>query len=174
MRRVAFLLSTLVLVLTAACGGGGDNRGDRQADGDSRQSTTASSGTDTTEETQPGGRETATSGDQDEASVDFPAAEATDTAKISMRDFVFVDMPATVTGPKLRVEAKNNGPTAHEVVVFDADGNEVGGMDPVVAGQSAVLSLELTAGTYEMRCQVPISENETHYERGMKAVFQVM
>lgn len=106
--------------------------------------------------------------------ADFPAAEATDIAKISMRDYVFVDMPATVTGPKLRVEVANNGPSAHEIVVFDADGNEVGGIDPIPSGDSADVSLELTAGTYEMRCEIAISETETHLDRGMKAVFAVM
>ena len=173
MSRPAVLLSALLLALTAACGGDGDHD-DHEAGGDADQSTTASSGTDTTEDTQPGGQQTSTSGEHDHHNATFPAAEATDTAKISMRDFVFVDMPATVTGPKLRIEAKNNGPTAHEVLVFDADGNEVGGMDPVVDGESGDVSLELPAGTYEMRCMIPISSTETHYDRGMKAVFQVM
>ena len=171
MRRAALLLSALLLALTSACGG--DDQPDHEAHDDSEQSTTSSSGTDTTEDTQPGGQQTSTSGEHGHDNAAFPAAEATDTAKISMRDFVFVDMPATVTGPKLRIEAKNNGPTAHEVLVFDADGNEIGGMDPVVAGESGDVSLELPAGTYEMRCLIPISANETHYDRGMKAVFQV-
>ena len=171
MRRPVLLLAALLLSLLAGCGG--DDHADHEADGEPKQSTTASSGTDTTEDTQPGGQ-TSTSGEHDHESATFPAADATDTAKISMRDFVFVDMPATVTGPKLRVEAKNNGPAAHEVVIFDADGNEVGGTDPVVSGESAELSIELPAGTYEMRCQIPISNSETHYDRGMKAVFQVV
>ena len=174
MRRTLLLLSTLLLAATAGCGG--DDDAGREGEEDSQTTAAAGSGTTATE---PGSEGDTTApppegGEHDHNNADFPAAEATDIAKISMRDFVFVDLPATVTGPKLRIEAKNNGPSAHEMVIFDADGNEVGGVEPIPSGDSADVSLELTAGTYEMRCQIAISETETHLDRGMKAVFQVM
>ena len=176
MRRLLLFLAALLLATAAACGG--DDHAAHEAEEDS-QTTAAGSGT--TDGTEPGdggdGGDTtapAEGGEHDHHNADFPAAEATDIAKMSMRDYVFVDLPATVTGPKLRIEAENNGPSAHEMVIFDADGNEVGGVDPIPPGDSADVSLELTAGTYEMRCLIPISETETHLDRGMKAVFQVM
>ena len=161
-------------LLLSGCARGEEHPEEHEENGGTQ--TTSASGAGTTDGTQAeGGEDGATEGgEHDHHSADFPAAEATDIAKISMRDYAFVDLPATVTGPKLRIEAKNNGPSAHEMVIFDADGNEVGGVDPIPPGDSADVSLELTAGTYEMRCLIPISETETHLDRGMKAVFQVM
>ncbi len=166
-------LLTAALVLSG-CLQGEDHPEEHEDNGGTQ--TTSASGAGTTGDTADGAAttEAAGGGEHDHHNADFPAAEATDIAKISMRDYAFVDLPATVTGPKLRIEAKNNGPSAHEIVIFDADGNEVGGADPIPPGDSGVVSLELTAGTYEMRCLIPISETETHLDRGMKAVFQVM
>ena len=176
MRRWVVLLSALLLALSPACGG--DDHADHQADEDSSETTAADSAAGTTGGTEAegddAGKPAEPAGEHDHHNADFPAAEATDIAKISMRDYAFVDMPATVTGPKLRIEADNSGPSAHELVVFDADGNEVGGLDPIPSGESGEVSLELTAGTYEIRCQIAISETETHLDRGMKAVFAVM
>ena len=174
MRRAVVLLSALLFALTAGCGG--EDHAAHEEDASQTTADAASGTTGGTDAAGEGGETTEPSagGEHEHHNADFPAAEATDIAKISMRDYVFVDLPATVTGPKLRIEAKNNGPSAHEMVIFDADGNEVGGADPIPSGDSAEVSLELTAGTYEMRCQIAISETETHLDRGMKAVFQVM
>ena len=173
-RRSVFCALLVVILGLGGCGQDGDH--DEHEAGGGVQTTAASdAGTTGATDAEPGEDDGASDGDgHDHHNADFPAAEATDIAKISMRDYVFVDMPATVTGPKLRIEAANNGPSAHEIVVFDADGNEVGGIDPIPSGESADVSLELTAGTYEMRCQIAISETETHLDRGMKAVFAVM
>ena len=175
MRRSLVILSALLLVASAGCGD--DDHAAHEAEENSQTTTGAGSDTTGGTDAEPGddGGDTAEpSGDHEHHNADFPAAEATDIAKISMRDYAFVDLPATVTGPKLRIEAKNNGPSAHEIVIFDADGNEAGGIEPIPSGDSADVSLELTAGTYELRCQIAISETETHLDRGMKAVFQVM
>lgn len=174
-RRSSWTAALLtVALLLSGCGQGEERPEENEENGGTQ---TSASGAGTTGDTQgEGGENGAASGGGEHGhnNADFPTAEATDIAKISMRDFAFVDLPATVTGPKLRIEVKNNGPSAHEIVVFDADGNEVGGIDPIPSGDAADLSLELTAGTYEMRCQIAISETETHLDRGMKAVFQVM
>lgn len=159
-------------LLLSGCLQGGEHPEEHEGNGGSQ--TTSASGAGTTGDTQADNGDVPENGEHAHHNADFPAAEATDIAKISMRDYVFVDLPATVTGPKLRIEAKNNGPSAHELVIFDADGNEVGGLDPIPSGDGGEVSLELTAGTYEMRCQIAISETETHLDRGMKAVFQVM
>lgn len=173
-RPVVAVCALLLLALSlAGCAQGGDH--DEHEDGGTETTAADGSGTTSASGTEAGDEHPDGEGeDHEHEQAQFPAAEATDTAKISMRDYAFVDMPATVTGPKLRIEAANNGPSAHEVVVFDADGNEVGGIDAIASGDSANVSLELTAGTYEMRCEIAISETETHLDRGMKAVFAVM
>ena len=175
MRRTAAILCALLLAIgLGACSGDDDHPEDHEENGTS-QTTASGAGTTGTEAGSGEGDDEPGDDGDDHAhhNADFPAAEATDIAKISMRDYAFVDMPATVTGPRVRFEVKNNGPSAHELVVFDADGNEVGGLEPVPPGDSAVVSLELTAGTYEMRCQIAISDTKTHLDEGMKAVFQV-
>ncbi|HUR50360.1 MAG TPA: hypothetical protein VMY88_12650 [Acidimicrobiales bacterium] len=173
MKRGVSLICILLIALgVGACSEKGEHAEDH---GDNGTQTTASGAGTTATEADPGeGGELADPGDHEHENATFPAAEATDIAKISMRDYAFVDMPATITGPKLRIEASNNGPSAHEIVIFDADGNEVGGIKPIPSGESAEISLELTAGTYEMRCQIAISETKTHFDEGMKAVFAVM
>lgn len=170
--RIIGILLIALLPLTA-CGGG---------DGDDRASTTSSFlgdvPTDETTSTAPEGEE----GEEGEgehsehqhSDDSFPVAEATQVVKISMRDYAYIDMPASVTGPRVRIEGKNNGPSAHEMVVFDADGNEVGGVEPFVSGESKALSIELTAGTYELRCRIAITPSETHADRGMRVTFAVM
>lgn len=178
MRRALSLLFALVLAFSlGACKQGGEHPED-QKDHDGTETTSSGAGTpgtgDEPDGDDPAGDDVEHGGGGGHDSADFPAAEATHIAKISMRDFAFVDMPATITGPKLRIEATNNGPAAHEIIVFDADGNEVGGFGPIPSGESKDLSLELTAGTYEMRCEVAISETKTHLDEGMKAVFAVM
>ena len=176
MRRSALVVSALLLgLLLAGCGGDEDHPEGHDDSAETSQ-TTAAAGTETTEPG--GGSDTSAAspggGDHAHDSANFADADATDTAKISMRDFAYVDMPATVTGPRLRIEAKNNGPTAHEVLVFDADGNEIAGTDPVPSGETAKLSAELPAGSYQLRCLIEISATETHFDRGMRVTFAVM
>jgi uncharacterized protein YceK len=177
MKRLLVSLIAAALLLSG-CGGGDDNPADGEQSG-SASSATSDAASDTTAEggagtTAAGGEGEEHSGEHDHESADFPAAEATQVVKISMRDYAFIDMPASVTGPRLRIEGKNNGPSAHEMIVFDADGNEVGGVKPFLSGESKPLSLELTAGAYEMRCQIAITETETHADRGMRVTFAVM
>lgn len=172
MKKLIVILFSLTLLASAACGGGADDAGDSDSG-----STTTTRPSDNPDDPAGGGEGTEEGeGEHDEhdENADFPAADATDIAKISTRDFVFVDMPATVTGPKLRIEASNDGPSAHEIVVFDADGTEIGGVEPFLTGDSAELSVELPAGTYELRCEIALSDTETHFDRGMRATFAVM
>jgi len=171
LRLLALLLASLISL--AACGGGDDEPagssttsaavGGEHHDGD----TTSTAGN--SEPGGAGGKE-----DHGHSAATFPVAEATQVVKISMRDYAYIDMPASVTGPRVRIEGKNNGPSAHEMVVLDADGNEVGGVAPFVSGESEDLSIELTAGTYELRCRIAISPTETHSDRGMRVTFAVM
>ncbi|MBW3537331.1 MAG: cupredoxin domain-containing protein [Actinobacteria bacterium] len=170
------MASALLLALLAGCGQGGDEQAEDHegSDGNATQ-TTAAASADGTAPTGGGSETSAANGGghpHDRASC--PPADATDTVKISMRDYAFVDMPATVTGPRVRIEAKNNGPSEHEVLIFDADGNEIAGTDAVPAGETAVLSAELPSGTYQLRCLVEISPTETHFDRGMRVTFAVM
>lgn len=177
MRRLASVLCGLLLALTlGGCKQGGEHGEAHDENGDNQNTASAppAAGHEAGEPGAAGGDQPAPDERHEHHNADFPPAEATDITKISMRDFVFVDMPATITGPKLRIEVTNNGPAPHEIVVFDADGNEVGGINPIPRGDSAVLSLELTAGTYEMRCEIAISSTRTHLDEGMKAVFAVM
>lgn len=167
-------LGLALLLLLGACGGGGEP--EEAADGGSgtTQSSEAAGTTDSSEATGESGENEHGEGGHGHEAAKFPASEATQVVKITMRDYAYIDMPASVTGPRLRIEGKNNGPTEHEMVIFDADGNEIGGVEPFKSGESKALSLELTAGTYEMRCLIPVSSSETHADRGMRVTFAVM
>ena len=61
----------------------------------------------------------------------------------------------------------NESSTPHDVVVEDADGNEVGGTD-VVSGGTASADIDLEPGTYTYFCSV-----DGHRDAGMEATITV-
>lgn len=61
----------------------------------------------------------------------------------------------------------NESPVAHDVVIEDADGNEVGATD-VITGQSTTTEFKVKPGDYTFYCSLP-----GHEEGGMKGTLTV-
>ena len=68
---------------------------------------------------------------------------------------------------ELTLDFTNDSPVGHDVVVEDANGNEVGATD-VITGQSTTAEFTVKPGDYTFFCSVP-----GHEEAGMKGTLTV-
>lgn len=103
----------------------------------------------------------------------FSAADADSTVDVTMKDFVFIGIPAAVGGGKVFFEVSNEGPSEHELVVFKKGGDDpVGGIEPFAQGKTETLALELEPGPYTVKCLVEVGD-QTHADLGMQTDFTV-
>jgi uncharacterized cupredoxin-like copper-binding protein len=117
------------------------------------------------------------------------------TVAVTLQEFAVGAQPASVAAGSITFEATNNGPNdAHELVVIktdlapdalptNADGsvNEEGeGIEPIdeveeiPVGETQNLTVDLEAGNYVLICNIYTeSEQESHYQEGMRTGFTV-
>lgn len=157
--RVSRYAVPFLLVATMAVGACGD--GDDTATGT------------TPGEAAPGAQEDEHAGHGSDKEAAFPVDQADITVKVSMRDFAFTGLPPTIKGEKVLFEVSNEGPSEHEMVVFEKDGDDaVRGIEPFAKGKTQMLAAELKPGSYTARCLVKLG-NQTHAELGMQTDFTV-
>ena len=101
----------------------------------------------------------------------FSEAQADSVVDVSLQDFSFVGIPATVKGPKVFFKATNEGSADHELEILDASGKPVGEVAAMPSGKSGTLAVELKPGTYTAQCLVE-TNGKPHTESGMKTSFQ--
>ncbi|WP_322797325.1 sulfocyanin-like copper-binding protein [Tepidiforma sp.] len=113
--------------------------------------------------------------------------DAGNRLNVTLRDWAIDLKPATVPAGEVEIRAKNNGSTAHEVIVirtdlpadklpYDDAANKVieseldviGEIEQFAAGESEEGSFTLSAGRYVLICNIA-----THYELGMHTVLTV-
>lgn len=122
-------------------------------------------------------------------------AAASGTVKVTVQEFsVLPETPSTAVG-EVTFEVTNNGPDDdHEFVVIktdlakdalptkangsvDEDGEGIEVIDEVEEfspGETEELTVNLKAGSYVLICNVfEDSENESHYQNGMRTAFEV-
>ncbi|HVF74910.1 MAG TPA: cupredoxin domain-containing protein [Acidimicrobiales bacterium] len=99
-----------------------------------------------------------------------PAAEATTTVDVVMRDFKF-EMPTTVKAGKVLFRVKNEGPTEHEFVIMQGT-KELAEVHGVDAGKSGELAVDIPAGRYTAKCLIG-SGGGRHDNLGMVQNFTV-
>lgn len=109
-------------------------------------------------------------GDEEAA---FPIDEADITVRVNMKDFAFAGIPATVKGEKVLFEVTNDGPSEHELVVFEKGADDiVRGIEPFAKTKTQMLAVELKPGAYTVRCLVKLGD-QTHADLGMQTDFTV-
>ncbi len=93
--------------------------------------------------------------------VDGRGGSATETVEVSLRDFMIDPDGIQVSGPGvIEFDVTNDGDTTH---AFEVEGNGIEEeTDDLEPGESAVLTVELDDGTYEVYC--PVGDHE---DRGM-------
>lgn len=160
-RRLSALIAALAALLVLTACGDGDDR-----PGEITEETSSGSGT--------GSHPHMGSGATTTTAPTFAKAAASQVVSIALRDFAFVDMPAEVQGPKVFFEARNEGPSEHEIVIITETGNDVAEQHEFPKGESRALAVELAPGTYEMHCLVKEEGSErTHADLGMRLTFRV-
>lgn len=148
LRRAAFL-TVLAASALVACGDGDEGPG-------------GATGTGTGSATHHGG----------EQSAAFGRDDATTQVRLTMRDFAFERLPDTVRGPRVFFEARNVGPSEHELVVTDDGGDALAAVHSVPKGRTRTLAAELRPGRYRARCLIKEGDR-THAELGMETRFSV-
>jgi len=105
-------------------------------------------------------------------------AEAAEV-RVQLKEFRIIVAPQRVKAGKVRFIAVNRGKDHHELVVRIKENGrykELGEIEPFPPGVSKDMVLNLTAGNYELSCQiVEIEEGETedHYKEGMRVEIKV-
>ncbi len=103
----------------------------------------------------------------------FAKSEADSDVHVTLADFQFKGLPETLKGPKVFFEARNEGPSQHELEVFDEDGREIGAIPPFPPGREVhTLAVELKPGRYRIECRVTAGDR-THAELGMRSEITV-
>lgn len=106
--------------------------------------------------------------------ADFDRAAADTAVEVTLVDFAFKGLPATVKGEKVFFTATNAGPAEHELEVLNPSGEAV---DEIVAhapnSGPKTLAVRLKPGTYTVQCILKTAEGKSHAELGMTAKLQV-
>lgn len=104
----------------------------------------------------------------------FDRADADSTVEVTLADFAFKGLPATVKGEKVFFAATNTGPSEHELEVLDPDGKAVDEIEAHAPGRGTkTMALRLKPGTYTLQCILKTPEGKSHAELGMTAKLQV-
>ncbi len=165
MRRLWFLVVAALVVL-GACGNGEDRPGTVTEEGPTGSASGTHSGSAS------GTGAGSASGTHAGAPAPFGEAEADSVVDVTLEDYAFVGIPASLQGPKVFFKATNKGPSDHELEILDSSGKPVGEIEAMPPGRSGTLAVELKPGTYTAQCLVE-AEGRTHAELGMKTTFQV-
>lgn len=104
----------------------------------------------------------------------FERSEADTVVEVTLADFAFKGLPATVKGEKVFFTATNAGPSEHELEVLAPAGKAV---DEIKAhapgGGPKTMAVRLKPGTYTVQCILKTAEGKSHSDLGMTAKLQV-
>jgi uncharacterized cupredoxin-like copper-binding protein len=138
---------------------------------------------------------TACSSDEDDGAGGTSGGGGGTTVAVTLQEFAIAAVPASVPAGSVTFETTNTGPEdIHEFVVIKtdlapdalptvADGSvdeEGEGIEPVdeiediEVGATPSLTVDLAAGNYVLICNIYTeSEQESHYQEGMRTAFMV-
>lgn len=104
----------------------------------------------------------------------FDRSEADTVVEVTLADFAFKGLPATVKGEKVFFTATNAGPSEHELEVLGPGGKAVDEIEAHAPNSGPrTLAVRLKPGTYTVQCILRTAEGKSHAELGMTAKLQV-
>lgn len=104
----------------------------------------------------------------------FSRADADTAVDVTLADFAFQGLPATVKGERVFFSATNAGPAEHELEVLDPGGEAVDEIEAHAPGSGTkTLAVRLKPGTYTVQCILKTPEGKSHADLGMTAKLQV-
>lgn len=104
----------------------------------------------------------------------FERADADTVVEVTLADFAFRDLPASVKGERVFFAATNIGPSEHELEVLDARGEAVDEIEAHPPGTGPkTLAVRLKPGAYTVQCILKTPDGRSHADLGMTAALQV-
>lgn len=100
--------------------------------------------------------------DSDDAPVDLGADGSVNVTVVEGTDPAFAEEALTAPAGSVSLLLDNPADQRHDLVIEDADGNEIGRTQPVAAGTTAV-TVTLAPGEYTFFCSI-----DGHREAGME------
>ena len=165
-RRIVAIIAA-VLGLFAACGDGEDRPGQvtSESGGEGSGSVSGSSSS-------AGGEHGGEHSEEKDSEAAFASGEETTAVDVTLQDYAFVGIPATVQGPNVLFKASIEGGSTHELYVVDAADEKIGEIHGFKAGTTKELAVVLKPGTYTLQCEIK-EGSKTHAELGMKQTLTV-
>ena len=151
------LVSSILLLAVAACGGSTGSSGDAASAAPSVVPTPAAASAALASATPAAAAASA-------MPAESPADDAT---PVEVSDFAIDPSDIAVPGP-VSLAVSNTGPTVHNVTIRDDADEVLGKTADLREGESGTLAVELPAGTYTMYCSLP-----GHESLGMKGTLTV-
>jgi hypothetical protein len=108
----------------------------------------------------------------EEEELAFPESEATTVLDVTLQDYAFVGIPASVQGPKVFFKTTIKGSSTHELEILDAEGDAVDEIEAYEGSETKEMALKLAPGTYTAQCLVEEGA-KTHKQLGMTQTFTV-
>jgi hypothetical protein len=102
----------------------------------------------------------------------FPESEADTVVHVTLKDYAFVGIPATIKGPKVFFEATNANQHDHELEILDSEGDAVGEIPAFTGKDAKQLAVKLPPGSYTAQCILKEGA-KTHADLGMTQQFTV-
>lgn len=104
----------------------------------------------------------------------FERADADAVIEVTLADFAFRDLPASVKGERVFFTATNIGPSEHELEVLNARGEAVDEIEAHPPGTGPqTLAVRLRPGAYTVQCILKTPDGRSHADLGMTAALQV-
>ena len=164
--KVLSLVGLMFLALVAgACGDGEDRPGQVTSESGNGSATGTGSASGM-------GDHASGSASGTQEALAFEEADADTVVHVTLKDFEFEGLPASVKGPKVFFEAKNEGEHPHELEILDSSGDAVDEIEAFGPDHEAALAVELEPGTYTIQCLVE-EDGKTHADLGMKSTLTV-
>lgn len=119
-----------------------------------------------------GGSSTSSTGSSPAPTLSPAAVAATATSgsgiPVQLSDYMIMPGTLTARAGSVTFDVKNGGPTAHNLTIIDSSGKVVGATANLKPGESATLTVGLSAGAYTAVCSLA-----GHEILGMKDVLTV-
>jgi len=105
------------------------------------------------------------------------SAAPSSSATFDLEEYRVYGTTTTFSAGPVAFDVDNEGEFSHTFVITAADGSVVTALDPIAAGESRSLTVDLAPGTYQVSCrivvQLPDGTIVDHYQQGMHALIHV-
>ena len=100
------------------------------------------------------------------------------TASLELREYAISSTVDTLAAGLVTLGVTNVGEFPHPLVITAADGSVVAAIDPLTAGSTGSMVVDLTPGAYRVSCRIVVQRPDgsiaDHYQEGMVRRLEVV